>query len=253
MVATESGRLIDRFWTARRHPELAVLEGFHPLKHALRFGATIKEALTADLDQLLRLCESLAPDLKDQVADAVTVIDGKLFTKLSPRPPETKVIAIARRHLVTATSLLQAKRTEPLVLLERPSHLGNVGAVIRVAAAAGASGVITSGIHDPWGPDAVRGAAGLQYAIPVARSQTIDEWFHARGPLLAIHPEGEQLTPDLLPADALIAFGSERSGLSDELLRKADGRFAIPMQPGVSSLNLATSVAITLYSRRLNQ
>ena len=50
-----------------------------------------------------------------------------------------------------------------------------------------------------------------------------------------------------MPADAVLAFGSERHGLSDELLARADIRARLPMRAGVSSLNLATAVAAALY------
>ncbi len=55
------------------------------------------------------------------------------------------------------------------MLLEDPRHFGNLGAVIRVAAAAEAAGVLTTGRQDPWDPVAVRGSAGLHFALPVAR------------------------------------------------------------------------------------
>ena len=46
--------------------------------------------------------------------------------------------------------------------------MGNMGACVRVAAAADAAGVLTTGGNDPWHPDALRGAAGLHFALPVA-------------------------------------------------------------------------------------
>src|SRR5690606_12663932 len=110
---------------------------------------------------------------------------------------------------------------------------------------------VAVGPQDPWHPSAIRGAAGLQYAVPVARCNDLQDLPHLRGPLVAVHPEGTHLTPNVLPADAVLAFGSERRGLSRELLQRAEARVAIPMQPGVSSLNLATAVAVTLYTWRL--
>jgi RNA methyltransferase, TrmH family len=73
----------------------------------------------------------------------------------------------------------------------------------------------------------------------------------AAGPLLALDPDGERFDPSTLPAGAVLAFGTERDGLSDELLARASGRVRIPMRAGVSSLNLATSVAATLFAWRL--
>ena len=69
-------------------------------------------------------------------------------------------------------------------------------------------------------------------------------------PLLAIDPEGEPLRADLMPDRAILAFGSERRGLSPAILARADRRIAIPMRPGVSSLNLASAVAVVLYACR---
>ena len=75
------------------------------------------------------------------------------------------------------------------------------------------------------------------------------DWIPDSGrPLLAIHPEGDSLDDVSIPDDALLAFGSERQGLSPDLLAVSDQRIAIPMRRGISSLNLATSVAVILYA-----
>jgi TrmH family RNA methyltransferase len=95
---------------------------------------------------------------------------------------------------------------------------------------------------DPWHPVAIRGAAGLQFALPVAQ---ITELPRTDRPLIAIDPDGEERPA---PRHAILAFGSERHGLSMELRNAADARIRIPMRPGVSSLNLATAVAAVLYS-----
>ena len=70
--------------------------------------------------------------------------------------------------------------------------------------------------------------------------------------LIALDPDGATLAPHELPAAAVLAFGTERDGLSDELLAQATRRIALPMSPGVSSLNLATAVAATLYALKLS-
>jgi TrmH family RNA methyltransferase len=130
--------------------------------------------------------------------------------------------------------------------------LGNIGWCVRTAAAANVAGVLTSGIHDPWCPTCVRIGVGLQFALPVARvaEDWLDELNGAR-PLIAVDTSGEPLRPERLPPRAILAFGTERHGLSDELLRQAEARVRLPMRAGVSSLNLATSVAAALYAWRL--
>jgi RNA methyltransferase, TrmH family len=247
----QDGSLIPRFGRARRDPALAVLEGFHPLKHALRFGATVLDVVTNDASQLERLAGALAPELSAQLLDRAREIDPAVFRRLAPLTPSTGVMALAERPPVDTAALLADRRAAPVVLLEDPRDLGNMGACVRVAAAADAAGVLTSGSHDPWHPDALRGAAGLHYALPVARLRDPRELRAGARRLLALDPDGEPLEPARLPARAVLAFGTERHGLSDELLARADARVAIPMRPGVSSLNLATSVAAVLFAWRL--
>ena len=71
-------------------------------------------------------------------------------------------------------------------------------------------------------------------------------------PLIALDPDGAPLAAAELPPRAILAFGTERQGLSDEITRRADERLSIPMRAGVSSLNLATSVAAVLFAWRLS-
>jgi TrmH family RNA methyltransferase len=247
-VETDAGRLIRRYREARRDRSLAVLEGFHALKHALRFGAEVEEAVAADMDELGRLAAALAPDLAEALPARVTAVEPETIAKLVPQAPHTGVVAIARRPEVDVAALLDAPGPAPVVLLEEPRTMGNMGACVRVAAAADAAGVLSTGDNDPWHPDALRGAAGLHYALPVAAIRAIPE---GDRPLVAIDPGGEDLRAGSVPPRAVLAFGTERHGLSEELLARADARIGIPMRAGVSSLNLATSVAAVLFSQRI--
>jgi TrmH family RNA methyltransferase len=240
--------LIRRYRTARRDPGLAVLEGFHALKHALRFGAEVLEAVASDREQLRALSSELAPDLGGSLAERAAPVAPAVLAELVPQTPRTGVVAIARRPGVDLATVLAAPRPEPLVLLEDPRTMGNMGACVRVAAAADAAGVLTVGHNDPWHPDALRGAAGLHFALPVAG---VAELPASDRPLVAIDPGGEGLRPAELPPRAILAFGTERYGLSTGLLERADARLGIPMRAGVSSLNLATAVAAILFAQRL--
>jgi TrmH family RNA methyltransferase len=237
-----------RFRTARRDPELTVVEGFHALKHALRFGAELVEGVAVDPPSLDAMAAELAPDLAGQMAERVEQVDEQTLAELVPLVPHTGVAAIARRPRVDLEAALADPAPAPAVLLEQPRNMGNIGACIRVAAAGGAAALIATGENDPWHPDAVRGAAGLQFALPVARVEALPP---SDRPLLAIDPEGEELVPGLVPPRAILAFGTERHGLSGGVLERAEARVAIPMREGVSSLNLATSVAIVLFFMRL--
>jgi TrmH family RNA methyltransferase len=231
---------------------MAVLEGLHPLKHALRFGCEPSLVVTRDLAELDRLAAQLAPDLRETIAAIAREIDVEVFDGLAPLAPATGVMALAQRPAVDIAGALADRRAAPVVLLEDPRDLGNMGACVRVAAAADAAAVLTTGGHDPWHPDALRGAAGLHFALPVARLEGLQELDQGARPLLALDPDGEALRPADLDPRAILAFGTERHGLSAELLERADARISIPMREGVSSLNLATSVAAVLFASRLS-
>jgi TrmH family RNA methyltransferase len=238
----------ERFHRARKDPELAVLEGFHALKHALRFGAEVLETAIVAPDALGRLVASLAPDLSERLpASDARIVTPQVFARLAPRPPATGVIAIARRRPAIPAEILGAAEPAPVVLLVRPWHAGNLGAAVRVAAAAEAAGLLALGGRDPWEPEAIRGAAGLQFALPVAGLDVLPS---TDRPFVAVDPGGDPPPACGLPARALLAFGTERHGLDEALLSRADLRVAIPMLKGVSSLNLATAVAVALYGWR---
>jgi tRNA G18 (ribose-2'-O)-methylase SpoU/tetratricopeptide (TPR) repeat protein len=224
--------------SARKDPGRVVLEGFHAVKHAVRFGAEIERVVVKDRAAVAELAAPLAPDVAGAILECAEVVEG--FKALSPRPVPTGVIAVARRPAD------ELPRDGLVVLLEDPRDLSNVGAWGRVAAAPRAGGVITTGDRDPWAPEALRGSAGLHFALPVLRGET-----PPGRSLLALDPDGEPLDPHAVPPDAVLAFGTERDGLSAELKAAADAVVALPMAAGVSSLNLATSVAATLYALKL--
>ncbi|MGW6257566.1 TrmH family RNA methyltransferase [Streptomyces sp. NPDC055085] len=226
--------------------ESVLLDGFHALKHAVRFGADIPVAVTTDRRATLELAAELAPDVRGALDGLLDEVPEAAFSHLVTRPHPTSVAALAVRPSRAAhlEALARTPRTAPVVVLDDPRNLGNAGAVIRLAAGFGATGVVTTGTLDPWHPTVVRGGAGLHFATAVERL-TMDEL--PPGPVFALDPEGEDIRGSKIPDDAVLAFGSERSGLSAGLRARADHLVALPMRPQVSSYNLATSVAMTLF------
>lgn len=234
---------------ARRDPDLVLIEGFHALKHALRFGAEILHAAITDPDEVRTLAAALAPDILERLPADTLLISPERLEAAGLKAPITGVLGLARRPHVDVPAALADPRPAPIVLLERPRGLGNIGWCVRTAAAAGAAGLLSTGIHDPWCPAAVRIGVGLQFALPVARIADTD--LDSDRPLIAVDTSGETVHPTDLPPRAILAFGTERHGLSDDLLARAQTRVSLPMRAGVSSLNLATSVSALLYAWRL--
>ena len=237
---------LDRWYALRAEPGVVLIDGFHALKHALRFGADVLAVLAADKAAALALAHKLAPDLAGALDILVVEVSPQVLAQLVPRPHPTGVAALALRPEaeLIAAALCSEPRQAPIVLLENPRHLGNIGAVIRLAAGFGVTGVVTTGDVDPWNPAVVRGSAGLHFATAVGRADLAEL---PPGPVHVLDPDGEDIRDVDLPDRALLAFGSERHGVSPELRAAASRLVAIPMRPQVSSFNLATSVAMTLF------
>lgn len=244
--------VIGYYEQARSDPSLAVLEGLHPVIHGIRFGADLTNILVTDPEAIRGVADRLAPDVTSKMLEKAEVIPADTFAKLTrPRAPiPTGIIAVARRPHYSLGKLLNGEGAAPIIFLENPRDLGNLGAAIRVAAAGGAAGVITTGEHDPWHPAAIRGSAGLHFALPVIG---IEELPDSDRPLIILDPEaGGPHMLGTIPPRAILAFGGERYGLGEDLISRAVKSIRIPMRQGVTSLNLATSVAITLYTWKLS-
>ena len=228
---------------ARRDPNKVVLEGLHGVKHALRFGATLHGLWSDQPAAVLKLAGDLAPDIVPVLAARLETVSEAVFAGFVPRPPDTRLIGVAERPRQDLADIGPG----PVVLLDRPRHPGNLGAVVRVAAAAEAAAVLSLGGIDPWSAAVLRGAAGLHFALPVL---DLDALPSLGRPILVLDDRGERLASAALPADAVYVFGSERDGVAPALRAVAERTVAIPMRAGVSSLNLATAVAVVLYTLR---
>jgi TrmH family RNA methyltransferase len=247
VLSAEATALLRR---GRRDPDLVLLEGLHALKHAVRFGAVPRTVASPDPAALQALARRLAPDVAEAIAAAIVGVDADAWRGLTEgRALPSPCLAVVERPAVAAGDVLA--RPGRVLLLEAPRHLGNLGAVVRVAAAAELAGVLVAGGADPWHPTAVRGAAGLQLATAVARVADTDAALEAltgtTRPLVGLDPTGRPLDEGRLAADAVVALGTERDGLSPALRARATDLRAIPMRPGVSSLNLATAAAVVAY------
>ncbi len=229
-----------------------ILEGLHALKHAHRFGARITQVWSDDLDKALNAAESIDPALIPWLQTNLKLVSRTVFREHASQPVPTHVLAWAEPPAWTLTQSLPTAE-QPTIVLDDPRNSKNLGAVIRVGAAAGASGVLVNGAADPFSPMAVRGAAGLQWALPCWGSAGLMDELAAAGSatptLVGLDADGDRFDPAEFSGPVVFAFGSERTGLSPEVRARCDHIVALPMRPAVSSLNLATCVSAVLYLR----
>lgn len=238
---------LDLLRSSLTDSNLVFLDGFHAVKHAARFGADIGLVACANEAKLTELADSLAPDIAGELSGMAKAIDKKDVKKIGEmRSHWTGVWGVAKRPDYTAEAILAS--SGPVVLLENPQNGGNIGACIRVAAAADVGGVLITGGANLWEPAVIRGAAGLQFAVPVANLESLAGLTR---PIVALDPDGDDIAEATLPDQPILAFGTEREGLSAELTALANSRVRLPMKEGVSSVNLAVAVGIVLYSAAL--
>jgi RNA methyltransferase, TrmH family len=230
-----------------QHPEqnLVRLDGFHALKHAVRFGAEVISAHTERFEQTIALAAELAPELVPWLHEHLREVGPGTIATMSNEVHPTRVVAFARRPEVDLKDVMAGR--SPAVLLEDPRHLGNVGASIRVAAALGSSAFLTTGAIDPWRSDAIRGSAGLHYALPVIGPIAVAALDELTNPLVALDPYGDDIARADIAPNSVLCFGTERDGISEELLERCTSKVRLPMRRDVSSMNLATSVSATLF------
>ena len=104
--------LAARFAQARVDKSQVVLEGFHAVKHALRFGAEIELAVTQDRVALVSLARDLAPDLASRLEQMVREVEPAVFATLAPIPPATGLLALAQRPSPDVATVWHSSRED---------------------------------------------------------------------------------------------------------------------------------------------
>jgi TrmH family RNA methyltransferase len=249
----QNRRLKDMRALRRSKDELAVLEGPHLVGEALAAGLELEELLVTPefaageegrriLAAARREAAEVAPELLRELADA----DAPQGVLAAARLPRGGVASLPRR--LGAAYLFLDGVQDP----------GNLGALARVAEAAGAAGLACGpGCAHPNHPRALRGSAGSLLRLPVAWGEGPAELARhlasvgARWIALVAHG-GESLyeAGDALDGTLVLALGAEGAGLSPEAETLAERRLRIPLAPPVESLNVAAAAAVVLFELR---
>lgn len=234
---------------ARGSHQLMLLDGWHLLGEAASARVQVEKIAICGPPSST---EQLVLDQLRRNGAQVVEVSGAVLNALSPVSAPTGVVASATRPLVSPRAVL----APPPALVLAATGLqdpGNAGAIIRSAAAAGATGVVLDeGSADPWGWKALRASMGSSFHVPVLRAPAIptlvNEWRAAGLQILATVPrDGASMYDiDLAPPSVLL-LGGEGAGLPADLIAAADARVSIPMRGGIESLNAAVAAAVLLY------
>ncbi|MDQ1558200.1 MAG: methyltransferase, TrmH family [Pyrinomonadaceae bacterium] len=195
----------------------------------------------------------LLDDLKQSEPRFMLVSETVLASLGDTKTPQG-IVLLARRFETDRATFEKSLRPDPLVVvLHRINNPANAGAMLRVAEAASASGVVaTVGTTDLLSPKALRGAMGSSFRLPLwtnAEFAEVVAWCGERGirtvsaDLAATHAHTELVWTGA----RAVLMGAEAGGLDAAETRAADERVRIPMQPPVESLNVAVALAVILY------
>ena len=225
-----------------------LVEGYRELRRAVDAGVEITELYTSPP---LFLGEN-EPALIESVAATVYEVSPDAFASIAARDRPDGLLAVARQ-LDTSLDRLDVPAVADGLLLvaegvERP---GNLGTMLRTAAAAGVAGVV---VVDPktdlFAPEAVRASVGTLFAQPVSIATAADAaaWLQARQvKVVTASPDGDVDHWDVdMTGPVAIVVGSEQHGVTPVWLDAADTVARIPMA-GVDSINVAAAAAVMLF------
>ena len=195
------------------------------------------------------------------------VLPSKKFNSLSRVQNSQGVLGVFDTAGGPGAADLFAKGRGPLILLQGVQDPGNVGVIIRSAAALGGSGLLADkDSASPYQDKALRASAGLALAFPTARvSDPVSTLIEAKksgflrvaaaahgGPLPLDSGKGAKIGggSERLSAKVLLVLGSEGSGLENRVLEHCDRTWTHPLEGGAESLNVAVAAALFLEARR---
>jgi len=214
----------------RRSKGRALIEGPHLVQAATQAGVKIHALLVSE---------------KARPEDGATILSERVFASI--------VDADTPQGVAAEISIPAGKAVVgDCVFLEGVQDPGNVGAIIRSAAAFGMKNVVLdSACADPWSPKALRAGMGGHFALQVKTVSSLDEELERfAGRILCTVPRGGVVLAKAdLTGPVGWLFGAEGRGVSPDAIRHTDLKVTIPMIDGTESLNVAAAAAICLYVR----
>jgi TrmH family RNA methyltransferase len=230
--------------------DLALLEGFTLVEEALASGVEIVEAALATRAAGTAAGRAITARLAS-AGVGVRVLDDAILASLSETETSQGLLALARRPRFDENAVYTGV---PLIVvaagLQNP---GNVGALLRAAEAAGATGVyLAAGTADPLSWKGLRGAMGSAFRLPHFRGlATVETIARLRGRgvtvFAAMAAGGKPYDAVDLRGPVAFVLGQEAGGLSEDAAGRADLRITIPMRGRAESLNVAVAAGVLLF------
>ena len=227
----------------RRRQQRTLLDGVHLVASYLEQA---RPRLLAASESALGDAEVAALLDRDD-GTPLLVFDDALFAQIAPVQTPTGILA-----LIDIPTPVAGAHGDLVVMLDGIQDPGNVGTIIRSAAAAAADTVLLSAqCADPWSPRTLRAAMGAHFALGIGTGSDLVQAAGAfPGRLIAAAGAGGDAPHAVdLTGPIALAFGAEGSGLSPALAQAAVAIVSIPLARGIESLNVGAAAAVILFER----
>jgi TrmH family RNA methyltransferase len=237
---------------ARERQHLFTVEGVRTVEELTRSTLRIHGALVAPQLADAPRGAALLGDLRERGVD-VAEVSAQEFASAAETDSPQGVLAIAAvpAHSLDALSLPACAR---IVVLDAVQDPGNVGTILRTAAALGTAAVVAApGTVDLWNAKVVRSAMGAGFFLPSFTTtwDALDAFRHRESFALWGADAAGTAVHELKPPDRLaLVVGNEGAGLSDDARQRVDRLVALPIDSTVESLNVAVATGILLYQLR---
>lgn len=245
-----------RFRTAARGDVGGVmfLDGAHLVADALAATVAFQVAAVTPASRDEHDVRAIVDALERGGVDVVTV-SASVMNAVSPVRTPSGIVAIAECPVAEAGRIYAGPAALVIAAVDVQDP-GNLGAIVRVAEAAGATGFIAAGgSANPFGWKALRGSMGSALRLPIASEVSAGEAVadarrHGCLVIAAAPRDGRTLFDADLTGPIAVLIGGEGQGLASSLSEAADERVTIPMQAPVESLNAAVTAALIVYEAR---
>lgn len=229
----------------RRDSGQTLLDGVHLAEAALAAGVALRHLVVSERG--MTRAEIIA--LIDACQDVpVCLLPDALFAQVSPVDAPTGLLAV----IETPPDALGAL-SGTVIVLDGVQDPGNLGTILRTAAAAGAGDVVlTTGCTQAWSPRALRAGMGGQFRLRIrerADPAALLAGFPGAILATALTEEAQDLYDCDLSGPVAWLFGAEGGGLTSEVASLATAALRIPMPGAVESLNVAAAVAVCLFEQ----
>ncbi len=228
-----------------------IVSGFHPVRQALALRPRSIETLWVLRGRRDARANEIE-DLARAAGVAVRPTGREELDRLAGRGHNGVVARVAERHYDDVEECLAGPGgTRTVLFLDQVADPGNLGAILRTAAAAGISVVLTERHSAPLGDATSKAAAGALERVRISRvgnaSRFLKRAKDAGFWIFGADPSGRSLWESDLSGDILLCVGSEGEGLRRLTREACDHLVAIPMAAGSGSLNVSVAAGVLLY------